>query len=441
MNRVTLALLLASALCLPASARAQGHMLHGVGPVNSAMGGAGTALPLEATGALMFNPALIAETSGNQISFSTEFLRDGLQIDTTVGLLKGRMTPDKQTSVLPSFGWMMRDPNKKMALGFGLIAMAGFATDYNQDNNSILFAQPPNGFGRIYTDLRVTKIPVALAFQATPKLSVGASLNLYLSEFAVAPLPYTFFDVDIAGNRWYEEAGTLTKRFAASAQVGFLYKASPKMAIGGSFTTPQNFKPFEWNSSNANPGSPNFGKASTTRFDLDGPMIVSFGTALTPNAKTKIALDGMYTKYVGVHGFGGPGGVIPATSTVGTTGGPSPGGVVDPFGWRNVWTVKTGVQHQATEKLVVRAGYNYSQMPLKPEAVLSATGAPATFQHHITGGFGVRIFPFLEAEFSAYFVPRQHLVGPFLSLQNERIGTLDESNKLTSALIGLNYRF
>lgn len=441
MNRVTLVLLLACVMFLPASARAQGHMLHGIGPVNSSMGGAGTALPNESLGALMFNPALIAEVRGNQISFTTEFFRDGLQIDTTVGTLKGRQVPDNQLSVLPAFGWMMRDPSKRMALGFGLLAMAGFSTDYNQDDASILFAQPPGGFGRIYTDLRVTKIPVALAFEVTPKLSVGASLNVYLGEFAVAPLPYTFFDVDQAGNRWYEEAGALTKRFAAAAQFGFLYKASPKMAIGGSVTTPQNFKPYEWYSSNANPGAPNFGKASTTRFDLDGPLVVSFGTGLTPNEKTKIAVDGMYTHYVGVHGFGGPGGVIPAASTIGTTGGSSPGGVVDPFGWRNIWTFKAGAQHQATDKLAVRAGYNYSQMPLKPEAVLSATGAPATFQHHFTGGVGLRLFPFLEAEFSAYYVPRQHLVGPFLNLQNERVGTLDESNKLTSASIGLNFRF
>ncbi|MEQ1727052.1 MAG: hypothetical protein ABL982_01620, partial [Vicinamibacterales bacterium] len=170
-------------------------------------------------------------------------------------------------------------------------------------------------------------------------------------------------------------------------------------------------------------------------------MVVSFGIGLTPNAKTKIAVDGMYTHYVGVHGFGGPGGVIPAVSTTGTTGGTSPGGVVDPFGWRNVWTVKAGAQRQVTEKLVLRAGYNYSQMPLKSEAVLSATGAPATFQHHITGGAGIRLFPFLEAEFSAYYVPRQSVVGPFLNLKNERVGTLDESNKLTSASVGLNFTF
>jgi hypothetical protein len=42
---------------------------------------------------------------------------------------------------------------------------------------------------------------------------------------------------------------------------------------------------------------------------------------------------------------------------------------------------------------------------------------------------------------SVYYVPRDHLVGPFPDLDGIVKGTLDESNKLTSALVGLNFRF
>jgi long-subunit fatty acid transport protein len=161
-------------------------------------------------------------------------------------------------------------------------------------------------------------------------------------------------------------------------------------------------------------------------FDLDGPLSASFGTAIT-RGKTLIAIDGMFTKYTGVEGFGSPGGVVD--------------GIVYPFGWRNVWTFKTGVQHQATDKVVVRGGYNYSNMPLRDEVVLTMTGAPATFQHHFCGGLGIKMFPFLTAEAAFYYVPRDHVVGPFPDLENNVLGTLDESNKLTSALIGLNFRF
>ncbi|HEX6973642.1 MAG TPA: outer membrane protein transport protein [Vicinamibacterales bacterium] len=426
-DRLRFLVLTACVSILPASAAAQGHMLHGIGPINSAMGGAGVALPNESLGALTFNPALITAAEGNQISFATEFFKDGILIDTTVGQLKGRATGDSQWNVVPAIGWMLRDPRGKLALGFGLIGLAGFGTDYPADASSVLFAPIPNGFGRIYTDYRETKIPIAVAYQVTPKLSVGMSLNLYLGEFGVAPLPYKYFDLDAAGNRYYPEAGKLSKSWAFAPQFGFHYQASPKVSVGASLTTPQNFSPYSWNSTHANPAGIDYGQPQTLEFDLDGPMIASFGLGLKPGKNTRIAIDGMFTKYKGVHGLGGPGGVN--------------NGVVDPFGWRDVWTFKTGVQQQVTEKLVVRGGYNYSQMPLREEVVLSATGAPATFQNHFCGGFGFKMFPFLEVEASVYFVPREHAIGPFPDLQGNVIGTLDESNKLTGALIGMNFKF
>ncbi|HSL23734.1 MAG TPA: hypothetical protein VK886_19535 [Vicinamibacterales bacterium] len=420
----TLAALL---LLISAPVAGQGHMLHGVGPVNSAMGGAGTALPEESLAALTFNPALIASVEGNQITFATEFFKDGIEVETTVGNLVGRANPSSQVVAIPAFGWMLRDPKGKLALGFGLIGLAGFGVDYPSDDASILFAQPPQGFGRIYTDYRETKIPVAFAYQVTPKLALGVSLNVYIGEFAVAPLPYKVFDLDPSGNRFYPEAGRLNRSWALAGQFGFRYQASPLLSFGASFTTPQDFSTYEWNSTIADPGSPAFGRPQKLEFDLDGPMIVSFGAGVTPGTKTRIAIDGMFTKYKGVNGFGSPGGIIDR--------------VVYPFGWRNVWTFKAGMQHQATGKLTLRAGYNYSQMPLREAVVLTATGAPATFQHHFCGGMGVKMFPFLEAVVSAYFVPRQHVVGPFPDLDNNIRGTLDESNKLTGALIGMSFRF
>src|SRR5262245_14069929 len=113
--------LVGSLIALPVVSWAQGAAQPAAGPVNSAMGGAGTALPNESLGALMFNPALIAVQPGNQISFTTEFFKDSIQIDTTLnsggrthtGLSTG------QLSIVPAFGWQSRHPEKKMALGFG----------------------------------------------------------------------------------------------------------------------------------------------------------------------------------------------------------------------------------------------------------------------------------------------------------------------------------
>ncbi len=428
MNRFRSIVFVACLTLVPVSAMAQGASLHGFGPINSSMGGAGVALPEDSLNALGFNPALLTAVEGNQISFTTEFFKDDIEIHTTHGSLSGDAHPTSHLTIAPSFGWMVRDPRKKLALGFGLIAVAGFGTDYPQDNASILFAQPPNGFGRIYTGYQVTKIPVAFAYQVAPKLSVGASLNMYVGQFYVAPLPDGTFDTAANGDRWYPEAGKPSQSFAVAAQLGFVYQATPMVSVGASVTTPQNYSPYTYNSTIADPTSRSYGIARTLSYDLDGPMVISFGTGLkSPDKKMQIAIDGMFTKYRGVNGFGSDGGIV--------------NGIIEPFGWRNVWTVKAGVMRQMTDTLTVRAGYNYSQMPLRGEVVISATGAPATFQHHITGGFGMKIFPFLTAEASAYYVPRQHVVGPYPDLNNNVIGTIDESNRLISGLIGLNFRF
>lgn len=414
---------------LPAAAAAQGHQLHGVGAVNSAMGGAGTGLPNESLGALTYNPALIAEVEGNQISFATEFFQDHLRIDLTIGNRTGRTDPLLQLGVIPAFGWMSRAPNAKLAIGFGLIGIAGFRTDYPEDPESILFTKQPFGFGRIYTDYNLTKIPVAFAFQATPKLAVGASLNVYRGQLAISPLPYKVFDTSATtGGRFYPLAGNQIARWGLAGQFGLYYEATEMVSVGASVTTPQKFKPYEWNSFIADPTSPRYGEHRMLDFDLDGPFMVGFGVGLEPNDRLDFAVDGMWTKYRGVEGFGGPGGVVD--------------GIVHPFGWRNVWTFKTGLQYQATEKLTVRGGYHFSQTPILEEKVLTGTGAPSTFQNHYTGGIGLRMFPFLTAEAGFYVVPREHIRGPFLDANGVVPNSvMDTSNGLTSGLVQLNFRF
>jgi long-chain fatty acid transport protein len=423
-----------SLLALPVLSWAQGAAQPAAGPVNSAMGGAGTALPNESLGALMFNPALIAVAPGNQISFTTEFFEDSINVDTTLsaGGRTHRSLSTSQLNIVPAFGWMSRHPEKKMALGFGLIGLGGFSTDYPQDTASVLFSQAPNGLGRAYSTYNVAKIPFALGYQKTPKLSLGASLNVYLGQFAMAPMWSTDSDEAYAGPdaRWYPEAGRPSQRFGIAVQLGFLYQASTSLSVGGSITTPPNFAKYKWNSTIADPTSPGFGTDRTLTYDLDGPLVVSFGAGWKPGKKTQVAVDGMFTKYKGVAGFGSSGGTVE--------------GIVYPFGWGDVWTFKAGVQYQATDKLALRAGYNFSETPLRSEVVVSSVIAPLANQQRIDGGFGYKVFPFLEANASFSYGPREHVTGPFRDINNVNnviIGSVDVSNSVTSALIGLSFKF
>ena len=61
--------------------RAQGFVLSGVGAVNRSLGGAGTAVALDASGPLQWNPAAISALPGTRIDLSVEtvFNRNSLR--------------------------------------------------------------------------------------------------------------------------------------------------------------------------------------------------------------------------------------------------------------------------------------------------------------------------------------------------------------------------
>src|SRR5262245_13418209 len=66
-------------------ASGQGIAVTGVGPVNRSMGGAGTAAPLEAVGALHWNPGSISALPTSEVSFGAELLLADIDLISTVG--------------------------------------------------------------------------------------------------------------------------------------------------------------------------------------------------------------------------------------------------------------------------------------------------------------------------------------------------------------------
>jgi long-chain fatty acid transport protein len=144
-----------------------------------------------------------------------------------------------------------------------------------------------------------------------------------------------------------------------------------------------------------------------------------------------IALDGEWIEYTNVEGFGGTGGVDLATHTL------------TPFGWRNIWVLKTGVQYHATQKLDVRLGFNWGQTPIRQEIVLASTGTPTTFQKHFCGGFSMKLMPNVTADAGIYFVPREHVKGPSLDINTGVVpnSTYDMSNRLISGQVAFNFHF
>src|SRR5260370_160043 len=87
-----------------------GHLLHGVGAVNSSLGGAGASLPDEVIGALDVNPALLTQFEGGEVAFGAEAFKDGPRLDSSAPLgpggseVFGHNTAHAELGLIPAIG-------------------------------------------------------------------------------------------------------------------------------------------------------------------------------------------------------------------------------------------------------------------------------------------------------------------------------------------------
>jgi long-chain fatty acid transport protein len=445
----------ALAAALPAAA-GNGHFLHGVGAVNSSMGGVSTGLPVEVIGALNDNPALLTEFDGYQVAFGAEVFKDGPQA--TSNFVNSPILPNgvkftggpfttrghSQLGVLPAFGATYHPQGAPWAVGFGLLAVAGFRTDWPQETANPIFLPQPDGFGAVKTDLAIVKIPFSLAYKVSPQLSLGLNLNLYQGALAISPLPPATPDCSAATpgsgrtmDCFYAPAEDQVSSYAVAVQPSLFYRFGNGWSLGLSYTSPQHFPSYFWNSAHADPHLSNFGTARTVSWKLDGPQIAAGGLGWQPNPQTKIGLDVRWVDYSADKGAGGPGGF-------------KPDGSLNDIGWRNIWVGAIGIEYKATPMVTLRGGFNYSQTPIRNEVAFTSLGTPPTFKDHYCLGLGFNLTNHLEANLSGYYAPRHSVTGPLLSpfliaaiANQDRVpgGTFTISEKIISVLTSLTFRF
>ena len=463
MKRFALYLLcacLAFVAAVPARA-GNGHLLHGVGAVNSSMGGVACALPVEVIGAIHVNPAVLAKLPGYEVGFSAEVFADQPKATATFvntpGRPNGSFTTegDTEPGVIPAIAVSYRPEGRPWALGFGLLGVAGFRTDWPQDPNNPIFDPQPAGFGAVKTNLAITKIPFALAWEVNPRLALGAALVVYQGGLAISPLPPATPDCTRATpgsgrtqDCFYADADNVVHTYALAAQLGLYWELDDAWSLGLAYTSPQDFADYEWNSQVALPYlidaqgnqtfNPNFGVGKKVRYALDGPQIVSVGVGWQPRDGLKVGFDGRWVDYTSVDGAGGVGGFKPDAS-------------LNEIGWDDILVGAIGVEWRSSPSVTLRAGFNYSQTPIREEVVFTSLGTPPTFKDHYTVGFGYQATEKLQLNLGAYWAPEREVSGPLLSpflapnptLEQQQVpgGTFTISEQIVSGLVALSYRF
>ena len=429
------ALVAIAVLAAPQAARAtDGHLLHGVGAVNSAVGGIGIAPNASLLGSVYANPAGLASFDGTNLEMGFELMKPDRTVSSTYGPMSGSTTSDADWTPIPAFGFSTKLSNG-VVIGLSGLGIGGFGVNYAADPSNPILMPAPNGFGQVYSNFQLMKISPAVAWNATDKLRVGFAANIDWESLAVTPMPIAAPDYDpgvdltpgtLDDRSFYPSAAAADAVFGFGFQAGLQYAISPSMTLGLAYTSPQMFSDFEFQMTHANPNLPNYGTARTVAFRMDVPAIYGAGLDWAPSERLHLGVDAKYVAYGSTEGF--------------EAKGYNPDGSVKGFGWENITVVAAGVQFKAGERLTLRGGYNYSGNPIPDEQSMFNIPAPAVVQHHITGGFGFAIADGVELNVAAYKALENSIEGAMYRPAAVPGTSVKSAMSETSMLVGFTFR-
>lgn len=425
---------LSLALAPPEAAATDGHLLHGVGAINSSLGGVGVASNASLLGAFYLNPAGLASFDGTNLEMGFELLRPDRTVESSAGPASGSTTSDADWTPIPAFGFSTRLANGAV-VGLSGLGIGGFGVNYASDPTNPILAPRPNGFGNVYSNFQLMKISPAVAWSPRPGLRLGIAANINWQSLAVDPMPIAAPDVDpgpdvtpgTADDRaYYPGAAAADAVFGFGFQLGLQYDVSERVSLGVAYTSPGTFGDFEFTSTRANPNLPNFGTPRSFKFRMDVPAIYAAGIALDPTPKFHLGADVRYITYSQTEGF--------------EESGYNPDFSVKGFGWADITVVAVGAQYQLSERFTLRGGYHYSGNPVPDEQAMFNIPAPAIVQQHVTAGLGYSFSQGMELNVAAYQALENSITGamyrptalPGTSVTN----TLSE----TSLLVGFTFR-
>jgi len=358
---------------------AQGYVLPGVGTVNRSMGGAAVAAPLDAGGALYWNPATLTGLPSSEFLVSCELLALDAQTSSTAFGMSGTTGSDSGVFPLPAVAIAFQPENSSWSYGLGLYSVGGFGFNFAASDptlpgaNPIFTPQPPlgAGAGAVFSRLSIMQMAPSIAVQLTDKISIGLSPTISMADAALDP----------AAVAWTDNADGVLPPTIPSAthgrifwglgfQAGIYYTPDSNWTFGASYKSPQWFEEFHFNSADE------LGRPRALHMNVDYPAIISLGAAYHGIERLVWAIDFRYIDYKNTDTFGDDTGFAIAPPNARVTG----------LGWQSVVAVATGVQYELSDRLTLSLGYSFNENPIRDADTFFNIAAPAIYQHIISVG-------------------------------------------------------
>jgi long-chain fatty acid transport protein len=438
------------------SAQAQfGVVFSSSGPVDRSFGGAATAAPIDATGALYWNPATITGLDGNQVDVGLEALYPHEKLSSFLPAsaiapaipatkktpaipavpptpLAGTDRGDNGVFVLPNIALVWQPDGAPVVYGFGVYAVGGFGVNYTVDpKNPILSAQPTSasdigtkvtGVGPLYSNLQIYEVAPTVACHLTDQLSIGIAPTLALANLSVSPALLAVPDA----NGVYPPATNGKLNAGGGAQAGIYFTSDWDLNFGLSVKSPQMFQTFKYQTVNSK------GFPTPTQFQFDYPGIASLGISYTGLERWVLASDFRYIDYRNATGFDGIGFVQQGYLA----------GSLHGLGWNDVFALALGAQYEVSSCFYLRLGYTYNTDPIPNTRAAFNVASPLIIEHTIYAGLSYDFTESFRVSLAYAHAFDNSIQGPYITPRGTIPGgSIQSTTSADTWLIGATIKF
>ena len=412
---VMLALLFFAAPAFPTN----GYQLIGIGSYQKSLAGAVTALPGSNMTAVT-NPAGMLRI-GQRADFSMEAFMPERSTDFSAF---GGAIAESSSEIygIPAIGWNgpvgSRDD---MVFGGGMYGTSGMGVDYGST------LMQPGVYWDGYSSIAFWQMAPSLAWQASEKLSLGASVNIDFQQVAFqqrmlgdpGPAQTVLMNFDLSRG---------ASAFGFGLSLGILYDFNDLVTLGASYKSKQFFTELEYQLAYGDINMFAFGggplPAGTYDLDLDFPQQAAIGIAVHATQAFTIAADMKWINW---------------SDTMETLAVVGPGEILVPMdpGWDDQLVLAMGLAYKVNDRLNLRAGFNYGESPIDSESAANNMILPAVVETHYTFGADYRLDAHWDIGFHYMYVPENTVTaGPETTAPGVKISLSEQSFGMN-----LGYRF
>jgi len=328
-----------------------GDQMLGVTAMQWARGGAIVASPTDAP-SVLYNPAAAGMLGVESIAFD---LGSGL-LHAERSIKNANVDTDSDSENYFAVGaGIVGKISDKLYFGLAAGGVAGLGTDFAE-------TIAPSAATSTVTTKGLLKVTPTIAYKPMDNLSIGISAQIGYQTLA---LDSPKFDLPQTG------------AFGFGAAIGAIYKVSPVVQVGASYTSEMDINKYKfhgkYDADGPMPGQPSV--PGTYNIDINSPASAAFGIALTPfDDFLLIEADVKWVDFSEVMGD------VDLKN--------SSGDVLETleFGWEDQYVFSLGVEISPIESTTLRLGYNYAETGIDSKDVQYNMGSIATIEHHLSVG-------------------------------------------------------